>query len=509
MKKIIYILLFSLTVASCSDYLDQNPNPSGNKPINSLKDLELLLNNPETVYGPSYLNSVSLLTTDDYGINEDVFNSYKLFNPYISNVKMSLFDNNYLSSELNSWTAGYKNMYLYNTVLNTLNDVDGDPILKNKLKAEALSLRAYYHFAILTTYAEWDAGKPGVGYVNKVSEQAVYERKTVAYTLEKIFNDIEEAENLFTEIGDRSYDISTNWRISYPSLMSIKARVNLYRGNYNEALAAANLALKGYGSFEDLTTVSLTTASTIGWPAGTPTVKILSKANTMQDIVKTEGIYIPSMSWNLGPLFPSQELLDLFDPSDLRRQICFENKNALLMAFSFKPNVEKLDDHYYMSSFYKYGPAFVGGQLFNGPSVTEMLLIKAECLARSGQFSQAKNILSQVRNQRFIDKSKLTVNNGVAITGSVENVLDERRRELPFTIRLYDLKRLNALKADPRYPNGKTITRRIFKDAEPNNAMVTYIVKPNSGVYALPIPSEELFSLQWMQNATDGIGVSN
>ncbi|MCT4601060.1 MAG: RagB/SusD family nutrient uptake outer membrane protein [Marinifilaceae bacterium] len=509
MRKILYIVLIGLLMANCSDFLDQNPNPSGNKPINNLKDLELLLNNPDAIYGPSSLNAASLFTTDDYGIDIDVYNSYKDFSPYITSVRMSLFDSKYLSSNLNSWTDGFKNMYLYNTVLNTLNEVEGDPVLKNKLKAEALGLRAYYHFSILTSYAEWDSTKPGIGYVDKISEQAEYSRETVEYTLNKISSDIAEAEKIFLDLGEKSYDITKNWRMSYPALMSLKARLALYRGDYKTALESSNAALNGYNNFEDLIGIATSIAPTIGWPAGTPTVKVLAKANTMQDIVKTEGIYIPSMSWNAAVLFPSHELLDLFDPSDLRRQLFFENNNALLMAFTFKPNASKLNDYYYMSSYYKYGPAFVGGQLFTGPTVAEMLLIKAECLARKGQTSDAKNILIQIRNKRFADKSKLAVNNGQAITGSIANVLDERRRELPFTIRLYDLKRLNGLKADPRYPSGKTITRKIFKDADPKNPMVTYTIAPNSGVYALPIPSEELFSLKWQQNSNDGLSVSN
>lgn len=496
-------------MANCSDFLDQNPNPSGNKPINNLKDLELLLNNPDAIYGPSYLNAASLFTTDDYGIDVDVFNSYKNFSPYITSVKMSLFDSKYLSSNLNSWTDGFKNMYLYNTVLNTLEEVDGDPILKKKLKAEALALRAYYHFSILTSYSEWDPAKPGIGYVDKISEQAEYKRETVEYTLKKISDDIKASENIFLDLGDKSYDISKNWRMSYPALMSLKARFALYRGDYTSALASASAALNGYSNFEDLTSVSTTTAPTIGWPVGTPTVKVLSNANTMQDIVKTEGVYIPSMSWNVAVLFPSHELLDLFDTSDLRRQLFFENNNALLMAFTFKPNVSKLNDYYYMSSYYKYGPAFVGGQLFTGPTVAEMLLIKAECLARDGQNIQAKNILMQIRDRRFSDKSKLGENNGVPITGSVINVLDERRRELPFIVRLYDLKRLNALKADPRFPSGKIITRIINKDADFNKPIVTYTIAPNSGVYALPIPNEELFSLKWIQNENNGVTISN
>lgn len=509
MRNITVILLAAFLFFSCSDFLDKNPNPSGNKPINSIKDLDLLLNNPETVYGPKYLNSISSIVSDDYGLNIDVYNSYKTFQPYISNVQMSIFSKDQISSSSQAWQSAFKNMYVYNTIINSIDNVSGDANLKKKLEAEARTLRAYFHFQTLIDYAEWDKSKPGIGYVDQISEQAVYERKTVEYTLDRINKDIDIAESLFKELANSSFDITNNWRVSLPALMSFKARLLLYRGDYENALKTADLALSGYNTVEDLTSVQLTQAALAGWPSSTPKSDILSIASIQREFVKQEGIYIPSMVWNQGVLFPSKDLLDLYDNSDLRKKIFYDNNVTMIMAFLFKPNTSKLGDKYYMSSYYKYGPAFIGGQLFTGPSVAEMMLIKAECLARNGNTGAAKNILVSLRNKRFEDKTKLAINNGIAITGSIENVLDERRRELSFTMRWYDLKRYNALKADPRFPDGITIKKVMYADADSDNPIMEYSLAPNSGAYALPIPESEIFALDWEQNSFDGVTLTN
>jgi len=509
MKNIIVLFLVLFMFSSCSDFLDQNPNPSGNKPISSVKDLDLLLNNPSAVYGPFYSGSLGMLVSDDYGHNMDVFDSYRTWGAYIQNQRISLFDKDQMSSKSNTWISGFKNMYAYNLIINTIDDVDGDAIQKKKLEAEARSLRAYFHFQVLVEFAEWDESKPGIGYVDDISEQAVYKRKTVEYTLDRINKDIEIAEQLFDEVGVNSFNVDKKWRISLPALMAFKARVALYRGDYITALESAEGALSGYNTVDDLTSAPLTTVPQAGWPASTPKSEILSIPNMEKSIGKIDGLYIPSMVWNYDVLFPSKGLLDLYDDSDLRKKIYYDNNITLLMPFLFKPNTAKFNDKYYMSAYYKFGPGFVGGQLFTGPSVAEMMLVKAECLARKGDNGGAKNLIVSLRDKRFADKSKLAINNGISITGSIENVLDERRRELSFTMRWYDLKRYNALKADPRFPDGITIKKVMHADADGDNPIVEYSLAPNAGAYALPIPESEIFALDWEQNSFDGVTVTN
>ncbi len=110
--------------------------------------------------------------------------------------------------------------------------------------------------------------------------------------------------------------------------------------------------------------------------------------------------------------------------------------------------------------------------IYSGPTVPEMLLIKAECLARSGDAAAATEVLNTLRIARFRagDYEPLSVVDDVLPT-----VLDERRRELFGTgIRWFDLKRLNK---EDRF--AKTISRE-FRGA-------TYTLEPNANKYVFPI----------------------
>ena len=74
-----------------------------------------------------------------------------------------------------------------------------------------------------------------------------------------------------------------------------------------------------------------------------------------------------------------------------------------------------------------------------------MLLIKAEIQARQGQFTEAMETLRPLRAARIrsdVDDSRFfTVSSQQE---AVTKILQERRRELAFTMRWYDIKRLNA-----------------------------------------------------------------
>lgn len=94
-------------------------------------------------------------------------------------------------------------------------------------------------------------------------------------------------------------------------------------------------------------------------------------------------------------------------------------------------------------------------------TVAEMMLIKAECLARKGAGESSVALLNQLRQSRFkkADYTPLTVSPG---EDALTLVLKERRRELFFHggLRLFDLKRLNR---DPRFK--QDLTRVNSKDS--------------------------------------------
>jgi hypothetical protein len=130
-----------------------------------------------------------------------------------------------------------------------------------------------------------------------------------------------------------------------------------------------------------------------------------------------------------------------------------------------------------------------------GPSVAEMMLIKAEYEAREGNKDTAMSILNTLRKAR-IDASVYTANmTASSKDDAIKKVLQERRRELCFTMRWYDLKRLNA---NDYAADDVTVTRQYY-EYNPAAGMVlmdkgvkTFTLEPNSRHYAIPIPKTEI-----------------
>ena len=85
---------------------------------------------------------------------------------------------------------------------------------------------------------------------------------------------------------------------------------------------------------------------------------------------------------------------------------------------------------------------FYFDNLISGPTVAEMLLIKAEVQARQGDWQGAMQTLVPLRKAR-IKAEAYTELTASSQADALQKILRERRRELAFVSRWYDMKRLN------------------------------------------------------------------
>ncbi len=158
-------------------------------------------------------------------------------------------------------------------------------------------------------------------------------------------------------------------------------------------------------------------------------------------------------------------LIGLYETNDLRLSIFF-GKNALNNL-----NVKR-------------GYIGAGIYTFTGLATDEVMLIKAECLARKGNFNSAMDVLNQLLVKRYkIDpitkKSTYVDQTAVSIDDALNKVLIERRKELVWRgLRWHDLKRLNK--------EGANITLKR------NVGGTEYLLPPNSPLYIFPIPDDEI-----------------
>jgi hypothetical protein len=112
--------------------------------------------------------------------------------------------------------------------------------------------------------------------------------------------------------------------------------------------------------------------------------------------------------------------------------------------------------------------------MFSGLATDEVYLIKAECLARTGNYTQAMNVLNQLLVTRYKSGTFVPI---VAANAqeALDTILAERRKELPFRgLRWSDLRRLNL--------EGRNIIVNRFVNGE------NYELLPKSNRYVLPIP---------------------
>ena len=91
--------------------------------------------------------------------------------------------------------------------------------------------------------------------------------------------------------------------------------------------------------------------------------------------------------------------------------------------------------------FHKFYQNNSGDVLPAGPSVPEMILTQAEAMARRGNYQQAMSVLNTLRSKRIRKEVdfELTADSQQE---AILLILEERRREMPFTMRWQDIRRL-------------------------------------------------------------------
>jgi hypothetical protein len=123
-------------------------------------------------------------------------------------------------------------------------------------------------------------------------------------------------------------------------------------------------------------------------------------------------------------------------------------------------------------------------------------LIKAECLARQNKVTEAMTAVNMLRIKRMDKNAPAAVINLSAISkdDAIAKILQERRREMPFTQRWNDLRRLNS-NEDAADDIG-VLSRSFygFNNAaiSPALGLKTYTLPKNSRRYAAPIPYTEI-----------------
>jgi starch-binding outer membrane protein, SusD/RagB family len=343
------------------------------------------------------------------------------------------------------WDAQYRIIYNSNVIIaETPASTGGTDSMKNELIAEAKVYRAEAYLTLVNLYAKpYNATTAttdeGVPLIKAPTIDAQLTRAPVADVYKFIIDDLTAVYPLLPKVN------AFNTLPSRAAAFAILARANLYMGNYEQAGSWADSALAIQNTLNNLSTL---TTFTFPGRIKNPEV-ILSK--------------VPYSSFSYPPsaLRLSDSLLNLLGTTDLRYSFFTapaSNFSSTLYTgrFSNRENIGQYETRNV------------------GPSVPEMMLIKAEALARKGDVSGALTQINNLRKNRFTTAAYTPVTATTASEALVQ-VIKERQREFFCKgLRWFDMRRL---KNDPLF--SYTVTRT-FRGT-------TYTLAPNSDRYVFPI----------------------
>lgn len=442
MMQLLICCICTMFITACDKaFLEAKPDKSLLIP-STLEDYEKIVYNEQimTLQGPG----VSNLCSDDVYITDAVMNGDRLAEQekLVYLWEPTMFENVRMGTD---WTEGYQRIFYANVALEGLEQVkpSQEQLSKwNSLYGAALFYRALGHYQLLNLfspiYQEYEAERQmGIPLRLTADINDRPARSSVSDSYATVIKDLQES----LKYLDRKLE-----RTSLPDQVSswaLLARVYLSMSNYAEALSCADEAWKVNSALIDYNTFNLHAAKPI--PAPMP-------INANVEVL----FFSQSSGWG----FPSQgyinnDLVALYDDKDIRKKVFFKKVDNDLHQFVGTYNRTAL--------------------LFNGLTTAEILLIRAECLLRTGQAGEARQLLAQLQKNRYVTG---TAPNLSLLTDKelMKELLLERRKELVYRdIRWSDLKRLNL------EPEHQVTLERVVNGE-------VYTLLPNSTNYVLPIP---------------------
>ncbi|MGE8381599.1 MAG: RagB/SusD family nutrient uptake outer membrane protein, partial [Sphingobacterium sp.] len=313
----------------------------------------------------------------------------------------------------NFWVYAYRSIYRANLVIE---NAEHDQVLsindRNNFLGQALFVRAFLHFYLCQLFGD-------VPYISSSDYKvnAVKGRDSKSLVMALLLDDLERAVQLLSK------EVSTDLTIpNYYAALALMARVNLYLGNHEQAIANTDEILKNtsYILEADLNQVFKIKSREILWQIGT----------TLSNAV--EGVSFIPFNTSTKPTYILREgLMQSFASIDLRKQ-SWINYNTIAGATYYYPAKYK---NRLMTPVEEYNVVF---------RLAEIYLIRAEALYGIKQYAQATAALNVIRKRAGLPEYQFTNASLLwdAITG-------ERQNELfaEWGHRWFDLIRWNTIDA--------------------------------------------------------------
>lgn len=514
-------------VSSCNEFLDEVPSRGDNEVLNRGEQVKNLFANSNNYYTPV---DFLVASTDDYGMTMDVFDALGYLDvPSLSGMSWAPEGLDvFMSDEL--WSKQYNKIFTANAVINEIDNItDVTANEKAEYIAHAHFVRALAYWELANVYclpyAEENLNALGLPLKVTTHTDEDLTRASLKDTYAFIEADLKEAlKSPRTDVveGER-------WLVSQPAAKALMARFYLFTGDYAQAAKYADEALSSQTvsliDYNQLTTYDMDKGGggfwgdeEFGddeggegnegeggegegeegegdgedWPEEGG--NILTFCETYNygsyQFVDYQEVFYPQFYTVTATvnLLASQELTDLYDKDNDLRYINLFVENGLVDYWVYGFN--DVCNYHQFSSRNQWGQemdVFLGAS----PTVAEMYLTKAEALARQGSWNEAMNIIQTLRASRFVEGSDYSLS-ATSQSEALTEILKERRRELPFVMRWYDIRRF----AYNETAEDDVELRRTFYTIENGevdfNTVKEYVLPVKSRRYAQPILTQEI-----------------
>lgn len=452
--KYISFLCMTVFIISCRKYVEVTQYK--NRTLVYTSDYGYLLNNNDIF---SYSTSIlPLLSSDDidYGNNTNLSQLFTNANGYAYTWATTFYDPT--ASDV-TWDQSYSNINTCNTITDgVLSSQDGADSIKARYYGEAQVQRAYSFLNLVSLYApayNSATANTDLGIPLPTTEDLFqdFSRKTVQQSYDQILNDLRSSISKLPDLPNNTVHPSK------ASAYAILARTFLQMNNYDSAGYYAQQSLTLQSTLLDLNNYA-------------------SAPNTLPLVLRDPEVILNKTFSTANNYYPlNQDLINTFDStSDYRFILFLRNGTSVYPAFNGK-------------TYYRYK---LTGELFymeNGPSVPEMMMIAAECLARQNKLTESLALINKLRVSRFNSATykDLSITNQNSLI--VAAVQEKRKEQMGRGAYWLDQKRLQN---DPLF--SKTYTRTF------NGTTVQ--LAPGSTHYNYPIPQKTI-------NASNGQIVQN
>lgn len=472
-----FIPVIIVIISSCKGYLDVVPKglmiPQTTDDYRKLLDFSGPDNNVGNLFTVTRTTGIADLLSEDFQITtksqfDALIPTVPRYHRYVWAQSGTLWQR--IDEEDPDWRSLYQKVFLANTVLEGLPTAKGSETEKQQLEGEALVHRVFSYFMLVNIWAKaynpsTSANDPGVPLRTTVLLDESLERKSVADVYAYMEEDLLRAIALPNFKDKEEY----NHRPTKTAAYAMLARVYLFMGKYQEALDAANNALAVQNEIYDFNVdMVLSTADTRYNSSTWPVYGLFKQYSTYDKEVilwkeqaAVTSMYSPAYSYMTSNFNHLSTIYDM--ANDLRFNHYFSGSESA--GYSFSIIARRYNNKYFSCV---------------GLTVPEMMLTKAECMARLGNWQEAMVIIENLRKCR-IRTSGYAAMEVTDKNSALQAIFLERKRELMYKgMNFFDVKRRNSL------DNANiTLTRKYILDGE---WVTAYTLEPGSDNWQMPIP---------------------